>query len=61
MNLRVRASQRWQYQELLKWFLQVCWNFNLAAYAAGLLQQAIKREHQDLVHDLPAIGSHATA
>ncbi len=34
----VRTSQHWQYQELLEWFLQVCWNFNPAAYAAGLLQ-----------------------
>lgn len=27
----------WQYPDLLEWFLQVCWDFNPAAYAAGLL------------------------
>lgn len=39
----VRSSQSWQYQELLEWFLNVCWDFSPAAYAAGLLHHAIKK------------------
>ena len=57
----VRTSQSWQYQELLGWFLEVCWDIGPAAYAAGLLQQAIKRAYYDLVPDLSAVGSPATA
>ena len=57
----VRTSQSWQYQELLKWFLEVCWDIGPAAYAAGLLQQAIKRAYYDLVPDLSAVGSPANA
>lgn len=54
----VRTSQRWQYQELLEWFLQVCWDLNPAAYAAGLLQHAIKKAY---VLDPSAVSFHATA
>ena len=32
----VRTTKTWQYQELLEWFLQVCWDFKPATYAAGL-------------------------
>ena len=54
----VRASKSWQYQELLAWFLQACWDLNPVAYAAGLLQHAIKKAY---VPVLSAVGFHATA
>ena len=34
-------AQSWQYQELLEWFLNVCWDLKPAAYAAGLFYKAI--------------------
>ena len=57
----VSALQRWQHQELLEWFLDVCWDIVPAAYAAGLIQQAIKPAYHDLVPDLSAEGSPANA
>ena len=55
----VRTSDSWQYMELLEWFLNVCWDRNPAAYAAGLLNRAINQALQD--HALTALGAHATA
>ena len=57
----VRTSQSWQYQELLGWFLHVCWDYSPAAYAAGLLQHAIERPYYDLLPNLSAVGSPANA
>lgn len=34
----VHTSGTWTYQELLEWFLDVCWQQEIAAYAAGLSQ-----------------------
>ena len=39
----VRTAQSWQYQELLEWFLNVCWDFTPAAYATGLFHQASRK------------------
>ena len=56
----VKTSDDWQYMELLEWFLNVCWDINPAAYAAGLLTNAINnRASQD--HMLAAVDSHAIA
>ncbi len=30
------TSTTWQYQELMQLFIDVCWNEQVAAYAAGL-------------------------
>ena len=57
----VRTTESWQYQELLEWFLNVCWDFDPAAYAAGLLQRAINTAYQERAQALPTPGSHATA
>ncbi len=39
----VRTSEHWDYQELLGWFINACWEPNPAAdFAAGLLHQAKK-------------------
>jgi len=41
----VRTSEHWDYQELLGWFINACWEPNPAAdFAAGLLHQA-KKSH----------------
>ena len=56
----VGTAQSWQYQELLEWFLNVCWDLKPAAYAAGLLHHAmIKTANHDAV--TPSPGFHATA
>lgn len=57
----VRTSNSWSYQELLEWFLHVCWDVTPAAYAAGLLQQAVKDSGQDHARVLHATGFHANA
>lgn len=57
----VRTSESWQYQELFEWFLNVCWDRNPAAYAAGLLHQAIKKTIQEPGSDLSARDFQAIA
>ena len=39
------TSETWQYQELLQWFIDVCWHEQTAAYAAGLHQLHVKELH----------------
>ncbi|WP_173237604.1 hypothetical protein [Legionella antarctica] len=39
----VRTTESWQYQDLLEWFLKVCWDFSPAVYVAGLLKHAINK------------------
>jgi len=56
----VRTSQSWRYPEILVWFLEACWDFSPAAYAAGLLQRAIKTA-QDQSPEPRALGFHAIA
>ncbi len=55
----VRTTESWQYQELLEWFLNVCWDFDPAAYAAGLLHRAINTTSR-YVQVLSNSGTHAT-
>lgn len=38
-----KTSETWQYQELIGWFVQSCWDLMPAAYAAGLLQRYITK------------------
>lgn len=38
------TSETWQHQELLNWFLDVCWDANIAAHAASLLQRHLIKE-----------------
>jgi hypothetical protein len=33
-----KTSEDWQYQELLQWFIDVCWNAQVSAYAACAYQ-----------------------
>jgi hypothetical protein len=38
----VRTSESWDYQELLRWFINACWDRSPAAgFAAGLLLKAM--------------------
>ena len=57
----LRTSESWQYQELLEWFLNVCWDCSPASIAAGLIQRAINVIAQDATMVLPTSGFHATA
>lgn len=34
----VKTSDAWQYQELLQWFIDVCWNTQVTAYAHSVSQ-----------------------
>ncbi len=57
----VRTTENWHYHELLEWFLNVCWDFEPTAYAAGLLihEQFKITKDQGLVTEIP--GNQATA
>ncbi len=58
----VRTSEHWEYQELLEWFLNRCWDFKPAAYAAGLLHQHLKKSRNlTSAPGLSASGYQATA
>lgn len=58
----VGTAQIWQYQELLEWFLNVCWDRNAAAYAAGLLHRSTNEIDQYHVRAHSAfLGFQATA
>lgn len=59
--LWVRTSDCWQYEELLEWFLMMCWDASPAAFAAGLLQPATNHANQDQAPALSTSGFHATA
>lgn len=39
------TSETWQYQEILRWFIDVCWHEPTAYYAAGIAQLHFKRSH----------------
>lgn len=41
----VKTSDTWQYHELIKWFVETCWDINPAAFAAGLLQRHFMKSH----------------
>ena len=45
------TSETWQYQELLRWFMDVCWHEPTAHYAAGLYQLHIIKSHMGPVFD----------
>ena len=38
----VETSETWQYQELLQWFIEICWHKETADYAAALNQLHLK-------------------
>jgi hypothetical protein len=42
-----KNSDTWQYQELISWFVESCWDINPAAYAAGLLQRYFIKLHAE--------------
>lgn len=39
----VSTSETWQYNTLLKWFIDACWEVNVAAYATGLLLRSVNK------------------
>jgi len=45
----VNVSCTWQYDELLQWFIESCWNIYPAAYAAGLLQRQFNKLRTETV------------
>jgi len=56
----VKSSQSWQYEEIMRWFIQVCRDSAAKSIAATLLAQAtIKRSYSEIT---PAgLDVHATA
>jgi hypothetical protein len=41
----VNASDTWQYQELLQWFMDVCWQARVTDYARGIYQLHFNKLH----------------
>lgn len=52
----VNASETWQHQELLNWFLDVCWDANIAAHAASLLQLRLIKELGTAAWTVPLVA-----
>ncbi len=42
----VSTSKTWNYNELLIWFMDACWDINIAAPAASLLQSGVMRSRK---------------
>ena len=57
----VRTSDSWQYEELLEWFLRVCWDEGPAAFAVTLLQRITSPAVQCRAPGLSTSGFQATA
>jgi len=57
----VNASDTWTAPELLKWFLECCWDMKLAAMAKSLLYHYTKEIHNSdplqLAHLVATTGS----
>lgn len=49
------TSNTWQYQELLRWFIEVCWHEPAAHYAAGLRQLHFNRLHTSSLLELDVV------
>jgi hypothetical protein len=43
-----KTSGTWQYQELISWFVESCWDINPAAHAAGLLQRYFNKLYAEM-------------
>jgi len=41
----VNTTKIWNYEEIIGWFCDVCFDVNPAAYAAGLLLRRIRESH----------------
>jgi hypothetical protein len=41
----VTTSNTWHYQEILQWFIEVCWHETAGYYAAGLCQLHFNKSH----------------
>jgi len=52
----VNASETWQHQELLNWFLDFCWDANIAAHAASLLQLRLIKELRTAARSAPVVA-----
>jgi RNA-directed DNA polymerase len=48
------TSNTWQYQQLLQWFIDVCWHKLVAAYATALQQLHVKELHTRTVESVGA-------
>ena len=51
------TSATWHYHELLKWFLDVCWDANIAAYAASLMHQYVRKSHAATLSTQSGLGA----
>jgi hypothetical protein len=47
MGIEPYKAGTWQYQELISWFVESCWDINPAAHAAGLLQRYFNKLHTE--------------
>ena len=50
------TTEIWNYEELIIWFCDACFDVAPAAYAAGLLQKRIKESHSRMTYDLESVG-----
>lgn len=53
----VRTSDVWQYQELLQWFIDVCWPVHVRDYATSLYQLYINKLHTVMFSSLGGMAA----
>ncbi len=55
----VKSSQRWQYEEIMRWFIQACWDSAAKDIAATILRSSVTCS----IHEILPVGlnPHATA
>lgn len=53
----VRTIENWKYEDILVWFLRVCRDATVAAYAEGLLHKAIFKHQAAVNSQLPVFDA----
>ena len=48
----VSATKIWNYEELVQWFCDACFDITPVAFATGLLYSRIRKSHSPTVYDL---------
>jgi len=52
----VNTTRTWNYEELIQWFCDACFDVTHAAFAAGLLFRRIRESCSPTAYDLQSVG-----
>jgi hypothetical protein len=51
------TTRTWNYEELIQWFCDACFDITPAAFATGLLFRRIRELHSPIAYDLQGVGA----